>query len=157
MKPWKVILAILVIFAAGLVTGALVVRNTQPKPPARRDPPYLPRIVQKTFLDRMKKELALSPQQTTHLENVLADSRDRVQILWDILGPEIQAEYRDVQEKIRAELTSPQKEKFEKLLKSQHSGRPGGPPAGDTHRPRGRRAGSGSNRPPASAPQPQAR
>ncbi len=154
MRPWKVILAILVIFAAGLVTGALVVKSTQPKPPARRDAPYQPRLVQRTFLERMKKELALSPEQAAHLESVLGESRDRIQILWDILGPEIQAEYRDVQERIRAELTPAQREKFEKLLKASHAGRPGGPPPGDTHRPRGRREGSGSNRPPASAAQP---
>jgi hypothetical protein len=152
VKSWKVILATLVIFTAGLVTGGVLVKYTQPKP--RREPPYQPFIVQKAFLERMKRELALTAAQVEHLEDAFSDSRERIQILWDMLGPEMQAEYRDIREKIRAELTAPQQEKFEKLLKERRGAKAGGPAPNDPHRSRPRRNAPGTNRPPVEASPP---
>ncbi len=143
MKPWKVILATLVIFTAGLVTGMVTGNLLTKKAPQRLPPPLQgPNYIQKWFLGRMTKELALTPQQVKNLDKIFAESRERIHILWDMLGPEMQAELTDVQDKIKAQLTPEQQTKFEELRKSR-SGRAGGPP-GAEHRPRGRSQGPGS-------------
>lgn len=128
MKVWKVILATIVIFATGVVTGALLSKSTAPAPvsPAPRQQPApavapVPSwIVQERFLQLLKTELALSPEQFSKLKMVFADSRERMQILMDLINPELQAEKREVADRIRAELTPEQRTRFEQLIKRQH-------------------------------------
>lgn len=128
MKIWKVILATLVIFAAGAVTGALFIKKSTPPPvpqkPAERVPS--PIIVQQRFLERLDKELQLSPDQRSHLEKVFAESRERMKILWDLIGPEMDAELREVRDKIRSELRPEQRARFEELVKQRPHHNPGG-------------------------------
>ena len=149
MKTWKVILATLVIFATGVVTGGLIVRNTQTKtvaPPPAASAPYMPHILQERFLGRMKAELSLTPEQTSNLEKIFAESRERMKILWGLVDPETRREVTEVRDKIRAELRPDQQEKFEALLKQRPPRR--GPGGLDDRRPRGERGGSdrGSNK-----------
>jgi Spy/CpxP family protein refolding chaperone len=149
VKTWKVILATLVIFATGVVTGGLIVRNTQTQtaaPPPASSAPYMPHILQERFLGRMKAELNLTPEQTASLEKIFAESRERMKILWGLVDPETRREVAEVRDKIRAELRPDQREKFEALLKQRPSRRgPGGP---DDRRSRGERGSSerGSNK-----------
>ena len=128
MKAWKVILATLVIFAAGLVTGSFLAKGSKPllpTQPIRPDPaPPVPWIVQERFLQTLQRELSLTAEQTARLKAVFADSRERMHILMDLINPELQAEKREVAERIRGELTPEQLIKFEQLLKHPHS-RPG--------------------------------
>lgn len=124
MKAWQVIVATLVIFVAGLVTGSVLSqRAAKPALPVARPelpPPPVPWIAQERFLQTMKRELALAPGQVQRLEVVFAESRERMRILMDLINPELQAEKREVAEKIRVELTPEQREKFEQLLKRPH-------------------------------------
>jgi Spy/CpxP family protein refolding chaperone len=127
VKVWKVILATIVIFATGVVTGALLSKSNtpapaplpqqQPRPAAAPVPSW---IVQERFLQLMKRELTLTPEQVSKLESVFADSRERMQILMDLINPELQAEKREVADRIRAELTPEQRTRFEQLIKRQH-------------------------------------
>ena len=144
MNFWKVILATLVIYCAGVFSGALLVKSTRPVASATPSPspgPVFPGsdIFQQRFLDRLKKELDLTAKQNERLEIVFQDSRDRMRAWWDIVGPEMQAELQAVREKIRAELKPEQRDKFETLLKSRHhppgQGAPGEAHGRDRHQP----------------------
>jgi Spy/CpxP family protein refolding chaperone len=119
VSTWKVILATIVIYCAGLVTGGLVVRSARtPKASEVSPAPFQgPEFVQQRFLERMKRELALAPDQAQRLEAIFRDSRERMRSWWEIIGPDMRAELKEVQEKIKAELTPAQREKFEQLLK----------------------------------------
>ena len=155
MSTWKVILATLVIYCAGLITGALVIKTSRPVASREMSAPPAwvfqgPDFVQQRFLERMKKELSLTPEQDRRLEVVLRESRERIKNWWEIISPEMQAELREVREKIRAELDSAQREKFEQLLKDRRH------PAGEKH-PRDRRPpGLRTNPPPGEIPRPAA-
>ena len=123
MKVWKVILATLVIFAAGFATGFMLTRDNTTQQNATKkvveqpvSPPD-PVIVQERFLRRMKQELNLTPDQTNHLDKIFAESRERMRILMDLIEPEWRAELRDVREKIVAELNPDQRRKFDEMLK----------------------------------------
>jgi Spy/CpxP family protein refolding chaperone len=135
VKIWKVIVATLVIFAAGFVTGALVLKK-QPQPlpqlaPAPRVETPNPMLMQQRFLEyRMKRELNLSPEQTARVEKIFAESGERLRILMDLIGPELHGELVDVRDKIRTELDAEQRDKFEQLLKQ----RRGDGRKGDGHR-----------------------
>jgi hypothetical protein len=154
VNAWKVILATLVIYSAGLVTGGLLVR--QGAPPFRRPPPppgpglqqALPPILQQRFLERMKVELALTSDQYQRLERLFAESRERTRIIMDLVRPELQGEVRAMREKIMAELTPEQRRQFEDFMRR---GRPPGEGPGPLRRGPFRDFGGGpmSNPPPA--------
>ena len=118
MKIWKVILATIVIFVAGAFAGGMLVRTFG------TTMPYF--LTQQFFKERLKKELHLSAEQTKHIDKIFTESGANMKILWDLIGPEVEAEKRDVRDKIRKELTAEQREKFEQLLK-QPPHRPDGP------------------------------
>ncbi len=128
MKIWKVILATVVIFAAGMLAGGILVKTVGPKPPLPK--PLVPQILaQQRFQSRLKEKLELTPEQTNRIDRIFAESNERIRILWGLIGPELQKELTEVRDSIRAELTAEQREKFEQLLIS--------------HRPDGRRAPRG--------------
>ena len=136
MKSFKVILATLVIFAAGAVTGVFIIKRTDSKPLAVKSQPqpYPGEAMQERLFERMKQELKLTPEQVARLEKIFGDSRERLREMWGLLAPEWEAEKRETKEKIRAELNPEQQQRFEELLK----GRP--------HKPGERRRSSdGSN------------
>ncbi len=142
MKPWKVILATFVIFAAGLVTGAVWIkkttRKTIPVETFLKGPPY----IQKYYLERLRKTLDLTPEQVAKLDKTFADSRERIRILIDIIGPELNDELVAVHQAIENELSSDQKKKFEELLKRF---RPGHNRSWERNRPRNRPDGKDQN------------
>lgn len=82
----------------------------------------------------MKREMQLSPEQTEKLEKIFTESRERIKIIWNLLGPELHTEHRKVLEEIRAELNDQQKKKLEELLK-RRAGEIPTRPAADVIRP----------------------
>jgi hypothetical protein len=155
VSAWKVILATLVIYVAGIVTGALVMKSAPGA--ASRDlpppPPWVfqgPDFVQQRFLDRMKRELDLTSEQVKRLEVILRESRERTRSWWEIVGPEFQAELKETRDKIRSELNPAQVEKFEKLLKERR--RPQGGPGGGDRRQHEHRSNAMQNASPARPP-----
>ncbi len=119
MKIWKVILATIVIFAAGALAGGMFVKSRTPQFVAPK-PPIPPILAQQRFQQKLRKELQLSGEVTNRIDKIFAESKARIKIIWDLLGPEMQKELREVHENIRAELTPEQREKFEQLLKQSH-------------------------------------
>jgi Spy/CpxP family protein refolding chaperone len=131
VSPWKVILATMIIFGCGVVTGGLVVkvrtahvrtvrvdghgavRNASNATPGA--PPW--QLQRKDFLDKMDKQLELTPEQRQKIDKVMHDSLDRTRPLWQQIAPQMRDEMKRVREEIKKQLTPEQQKKFNDLLK----------------------------------------
>lgn len=127
MKIWKVILAVVVIFGAGLVTGGLVVR-TQMRA-AQKPPTAVPGgppgsgmwgVSRSQFVDKMHRQLSLTPQQCKQVDKIMKESHDRMAKLWEPIAPQAKEETKNVREEILAVLTPDQRPKFEEIFKSRY-------------------------------------
>ena len=121
MSNWKVIFAVAVIFACGVVSGALLA-NRHEKPVRAEslsvtNTPAPWQIQRIEFLRRIEKHLNLTPQQRERIEKIMHDSQERTKPLWDQISPKLRDELTQVREAIRAELTPEQQKTFEKLIK----------------------------------------
>jgi hypothetical protein len=126
VKTWKVILATLVIFAAGFFTGGALVHKLgfgSPVLPRETidDTPFLPWEVKEEYVRRMARELNLTLQQKETISQVVLESQHRIKILFELVGPEMREEMKQVREAISATLTADQQVKFEELRKRRHS------------------------------------
>ncbi len=142
MKPLRVILATVVIFAAGVVTGGLLVRSLDHEqnvtmPPAR--PSVTPRpvpasyqgFVRVEFLRRMERELELTPGQRERVDAVLKESQERTKKLMEPVAPQLREEVQRTKQEFRDLLTPAQCARFDELVRQQQRGhephRPGAP------------------------------
>jgi len=146
VNTWKPILAALVIFAAGVVTGGLTVNlRKQPARPrgavAAKKPVAMPREGQLRELSRrMQAELDLTPEQRERIEAIIHDSQERVKALRDEVGQKTSEEFREMRQKIRSELTPEQRRKFAEIMQryderkkpDERTARPSPPPAEKT-------------------------
>lgn len=122
MNYTKVILAALVIFACGVVSGFLLSsahRHPMPPPPSAGVTNALPpwQSQRLDFLRRITKHLELTTEQRERIDKILQESQKRTRPLWEQIAPQLQQELTKVRDDIRAELNPQQQEKFEKLLK----------------------------------------
>jgi hypothetical protein len=125
VSPWKVILATVIIFAAGVITGGVLVQRVQRPERARPLPPLarpqqelvpMPFFVRREFLDRMDRQLNLSRDQYDRIAKIIQDSQERTRrIVAGRVGPEIQDELRQVRRQIRSQLTPEQAKQFDEL------------------------------------------
>jgi Spy/CpxP family protein refolding chaperone len=138
---WKVILATVVIFGAGVLTGGLLVdyvSHSHQKSP-RRAPanagarsatnnaaqarlPEMPRPplaekMGKQFVQQLNDTLQLTPEQRVKIEKIIAEGQDRNRELWTNVAPKMRAVMEEVNQQIRAELTPEQLKPFEEMLK----------------------------------------
>jgi Spy/CpxP family protein refolding chaperone len=140
--PWKAILATLVIFTAGLFTGAVGGRLLTPPPkPAFRptpDNPFLPWMVREQFVQFLADKIELTPEQKEKILKIVHESQQRTQILTTLIEPEMREELRTTRESIREALTPAQQEKYDEILKKRlkRGDLPRNPPPG--RRPPGR-------------------
>lgn len=142
MNYWKVILATVVIFGAGVLTGGLLVnfvdhshpryphrppanivarpQTNNPAPPAAPDFP-MPRMARemgKQFVQQLNDTLKLTPEQLGKIEKIIAVGQDRNREIWtNIAAPKMRAVIQEVNQQIRAELAPEQLKPFEELLK----------------------------------------
>ena len=125
MKIWKVILVTLVIFGAGVVTGSLLAtktHSTDSQQTNQTDPgASAPRALRMDFVDRLKGELDLSPEQLSKIETIVQESQKRTKEIWEQCSPEMHAEFKRTKEKISAVLTEEQQQKFIELMKQRRS------------------------------------
>ena len=157
MNYWKVILATVVIFGAGVLTGGLLVNHVDhsyPKNPHRapanpdahppdihdhapqRTPeipmPRLAKEMGKQFVQQLNNTLKLTPEQHEKIEKIIADGQERNHEIWTNTAPKIWEVMQEVNQQIRAELTPEQLKPFEELLKHPSRRPPSGnnPPPG---------------------------
>lgn len=81
-------------------------KNRAPKPVQKPD-----------FLQRMERELGLSPEQKERVEKALAESHKRTRALWEPLQPQFRSEVARVEGEIRSCLKPEQVSKFDELIK----------------------------------------
>jgi hypothetical protein len=147
VNSWKVILATLVIFGAGVVTGALLIGysgktlrgkiltsgTSHGTNVVNRDKiqPPLNGPLRKDFLDRLDKELKLSAPQRERIEKIISEGQENTKELWSLVEPDIYAEMAGAKARIRQELTPEQQTHFAECLKKRPAAKPAtnAPPA----------------------------
>jgi hypothetical protein len=125
VNSWKVILATMVIFGTGVVTGGLLVRYSEgsraPRPvrgAGMGRQVQLPNagLVRLDFLRRAGRDLDLTPEQRDRLDKVIKESQERTR---KIMAPYLREEMQRTKAEFREVLTPQQQAKFDDLLKQQ--------------------------------------
>ncbi len=128
MNTWKVILATMVIFGTGVVTGGLLVRHaergwgrrpqraTGMNRPAQLTAAGAMRI---EFLRRMQRELDLTPDQREPIDKILKEGQERMKMIMETVEPRRREEFKKTLAEFRAVLTPEQRQRFDVLFKQQ--------------------------------------
>jgi DNA-binding protein H-NS len=128
VNTWRVILATMVIFGTGVVTGGLLVRHAGPSRdhrPQRAAPavhaaqPSPAGVMRIEFLRRMERELAITPEQHEPIDKVLKEGQERMKKLMETVEPRRREEFKKTMEEFRAVLTPEQQKRFDDLVKQQ--------------------------------------
>ncbi len=151
MSAWKAIVAAIVIFIAGGVTGALVSRSLLKSgavSPGNPYPPAMGMAQRLEYIRRLEAQLILTHEQKAGVEQALRESQDRMKTLWESISPEMRRELQSAREKIQALLTPEQNAKYQELMKARPGRKyeEGREPHWDRRRD-GEFSGRGGNRP----------
>jgi Spy/CpxP family protein refolding chaperone len=126
VNSWRIILATMVIFGTGVLTGGLLVGHYRPEHiaarPANPGGPGKTAPAQPTtaggmrveFLRRMSRDLDLSPDQHAQVDKILRDSQERTK---KIMSPYLREETDRTSKEFRDVLTAEQRTRFDDLLK----------------------------------------
>lgn len=146
MNFLKVILATIVIFGAGVITGGLLVDHV--KHPAYSKPPHPPTspalsnemgempgqlrapILNKQFVEQLNDELQLTKDQREQIQKIISQGQQSTHDLWKLVAPQFQLVSRETRQQIRNVLNPDQRKQFEILMKQQrHPTSTNAPPA----------------------------
>ncbi len=129
MNTWKVILATMLIFGTGVVTGGLLVRQTHrmrmQAPPGgtagwtRSGQANSAGGMRVEFLRRLERDLDLTADQQERIDRILKDSQERTRKLMEPVSPRLREELKQAQEDFREVLNPRQKKRFDELLRQQ--------------------------------------
>ena len=127
MNPWKVILATMVIFSTGVVTGGLLVRYSHLDRPhrlprsANGHSPQTPTpgFTRLEFLRRAQGALDLTTEQREQADKLIGESQERMKKLWEPITPKIREELHQTKAQFRALLRPEQQMRFDTLSKQQ--------------------------------------
>lgn len=120
------VLATVVIFAAGVVTGSLITRKTTRFQIAQ---PFWGRFeMTRRAVDDMGRRGQLTPEQHVRLDEIIRDHQELIADYFNILEPDVQQVFRKMRENIREELTAEQRKQFEELSRKRVNNRPGDQP-----------------------------
>ncbi len=126
MNPSRLVLVVLatvVIFAAGVVTGSLITRKTTRFQIAQ---PFWGRFeMTRRAVDDMGRRGQLTPEQHVRLDEIIRDHQELIADYFNILEPDVQQVFRKMRENIREELTAEQRKQFEELSRKRVNNRPG--------------------------------
>jgi hypothetical protein len=142
---WKVILATVVIFGAGVFSGGLLVNyvnhshqnnhrpqtNVEAHPPVEAHdsqshtnnlaslsrPPRPPEILGDKFVQQLDDALQLTPDQHASIQKIIADGQERNHAIWTNNSAQMREVIQDVRHRVREQLTSEQQKQFEDLMK----------------------------------------
>lgn len=123
MKPWKAIVAALVLFLAGFASGTIAAqlyRLKRPRPPIPTAPTghALQGLGQRIdVLRRLTARLNLTPAQRENIDRAIRESQERLRLMWQPIEPAAKEEVRQLRRRIAAELRPEQRERFESLLR----------------------------------------
>lgn len=140
MNSWKVIIATLVIYGTGVITGGLLVNytivranvrpaNRQQQPGMQNATPW--QVRNRELVRRMERELNLTPAQRTNIDQAIIASQERTRNLWRPIVPQMNREMMTLHDQIRADLSPEQQKVFDDLVKQTRPARrpdnPGSP------------------------------
>lgn len=132
---WKAIGAALVLFVAGVLSGAMGQRLIEsraskaaesPPRPFPGGPPAPWTGERMSFIERLTKELVLSPEQATAIDREMKLTQETMRKLWEPIGSKAQEEMARSREAVRAILTEEQQAKMDEMFKRHGPGRRGG-------------------------------
>lgn len=115
----------MLIFGAGVVTGGLLVRTrvVEPEiPPAVTNPIATSPAAslapgRQIFLQRVRRELDLTPEQSARVDQIMAESHRRIAKIYEPVTPQAREESRRVRQEIISVLTPEQRRKFNQSIK----------------------------------------
>lgn len=147
MKPSRVILVVLatlVIFAAGVVTGSFVTRKNAR--PLITQPMWGRFEMIRRAVGEMERRGQLTPEQHQRIDLIMRDHQELIADYFSILEPDVQEVFKKLRESIREELSPEQRRQFDELSR-RRMGRPANdrPPE---FRPNNPERGPGPLRPP---------
>lgn len=112
-KVSLVVLATVVIFAAGVVTGGLLVRRTARVEVAQ---PFWNRFeMTRRAVDHLRD---LTPEQRSRIDDIIRGNQELIADYFRILEPDVQQVFRRMREGIREELSPEQRRRFEELSRN---------------------------------------
>lgn len=115
-KVILVVLATLVIFAAGVMTGGVLVKKTNPEQPRNQQPAaYFPGRFDQ--VRRAINDVELKPDQRLKVDQIIRNSQEEIADYFLILAPDFQTVFTRMRESIHAQLDSEQRRRFEELMK----------------------------------------
>ena len=140
MNSWKVILATVVIFGAGVLTGGFLVNSIdrqhgpnspflfwrgtthdmaghEQARPGDLSRPRSPEMWRKDFIGHLDKDLNLTPEQHAAISKIIAEGQEQNRQIWTNVAPKLRDEMEQVHQRIRAQLTPDQQKKFEEMVK----------------------------------------
>jgi Spy/CpxP family protein refolding chaperone len=141
MNSWKIILATVVIFGAGVLTGGVLVNyvnHAQPKLPHRPPPesaqhpqvenpepsrqPGLPKPRQpdwwkKQFVQQLDDKLQLTPEQHEKIAGIITSGQERIREISTNTTAQTRQVIQNARQQIHAVLTAEQWKVFEELMK----------------------------------------
>ena len=139
MNSWKIILATIVIFGCGVVTGGLLVNYVESarpeihrgnaglkreRPDSAELPLPRPQMLNQQFVEQLDTALHLTPEQREKISKIIAAGQERNRDLWKLVSPQFHSVMQDVRQHIRSELTPEQRKQFEELMKQLSPRRP---------------------------------
>jgi hypothetical protein len=128
VNTWKVILATIVIFGTGVITGGLLVRHAERIPtarhprnasPTRTPAPASAGGLRLEFLRRAQRELDLTAPQREQIDELLKESQNRIRELNEPIAEAMREELRQTKDEFLEVLTEQQRTRFEELVKQQ--------------------------------------
>ena len=134
MNTWKVILATMVIFGTGVVTGGFLVEHAahsrHARPPhaanANRQPqPSSLSGLRFDLLRRLQSELSLTPEQKERIDAIIRQGQERTRKIMDPVRPQLQEEVRKTKAAFRDALGPEQQTRFDELLRQEQRPREG--------------------------------
>ncbi len=144
MNSWKIILATIVIFAAGVTTGGLLVNhidranrmNRRPPglpdihpPGGEREPgrgmgmgmefprPRQPELLNTNFVKRLDDALKLTGEQRSTCERIIAEGQEQNRSIWTNNAEQMRRVMQDVRRRLHDALTPDQQKQFDDLMR----------------------------------------
>ena len=117
MNGWKVILATAAIFCTGFFAGLLFPKMHPPArtgggAPASVSSP-LPNDRRIAAIRQFTQDLDLTPEQQQQVDLLVDESQERTRVMWELIGPEVQDEFRRMRGEVVRVLTPEQRKRFE--------------------------------------------
>jgi uncharacterized membrane protein len=109
-----VVLATLVIFAAGVVTGSLITRKNV-RPPMMGQPLWGRFEMVRRAVEELDRRGQLSGEQRQRIDVILRNHQDLIADYFSILEPDVQDVFQKLRESVRQELSPEQRRQFEEL------------------------------------------